>query len=143
MKPGTVLLMVLTAVTVMATPAVSARGYHKHFRGHGYYQARHYGSPPARFRHCPPRPVDDAPPVHFQQRPPRPVYYAPPVVYPHGPVYGDRYDRAHSRGSATWPIVAGGIIGGIVGNETGYGNPAAIIGGSVLGSVLGHEIARR
>jgi outer membrane lipoprotein SlyB len=59
------------------------------------------------------------------------------------PVYRDRYYRPQGHGSATLPIVAGGILGGIVGNEAGYGNPAAIIGGSVLGSVLGHEIARR
>lgn len=38
-------------------------------------------------------------------------------------------------------VGGGGVLGGVIANEIGYGNPAAVIGGSVLGSVLGHEIA--
>lgn len=66
-------------------------------------------------------------------------------MYREGPAYrGYRHHGSYRReASETLPMVAGGILGGIVGNEAGYGNPAAIIGGSVLGSVLGHEVAHR
>jgi hypothetical protein len=71
---------------------------------------------------------------------PAPRYYRPPRV-----VYHDYYPSYYGRGSGlagTLPIVAGGVLGGLVGEQVGYGNHGAIIAGSVAGAVLGHEIGR-
>jgi len=59
-------------------------------------------------------------------------------------VYHDDYPayRRHGSGLAgTLPIVAGGVLGGVVGEQVGAGNHGAIIAGSVAGAVLGHEIS--
>jgi outer membrane lipoprotein SlyB len=59
-------------------------------------------------------------------------------------VYHNHYPAYYGRGSGlagALPIVAGGVLGGLVGEQVGYGNHGAIIAGSVAGAVLGHEIA--
>jgi hypothetical protein len=74
--------------------------------------------------------------------PPAPVYYAPvaPAYYAPPPPPRPAYYR-NSAGNVL-PIVAGGVLGGLVGNELGYGSPGAVIAGSVAGSVIGNEIGR-
>ncbi len=99
-------------------------GYrHEEWHGHPHH---HHGPPPwAQGYYAPP-------PAYYQAPPP------PPVMYREAPAYRE----PHGRISELVPMAAGGIIGGVVGDQAGYGNPAAVIGGSVLGTVLGHEIAR-
>ncbi len=122
----------VAAVTFSAAQADDHRHghhHHGHHHGHGHHHAWHHG-PPHGFRGH-----------HFHA--PRPHYYGPaPLAYRQPAHRWYRDDRPLGGGSATLAIAAGGVLGGIVGNEAGYGNPAAIIGGSVLGSVLGHEIVR-
>ena len=98
--------------------------HHHHHGHHHHHHHRHWG-------YYPPRPV-------YYPAPVAPAYYPPPAMYREIPVYRP----PHGGLSEIIPMAAGGIIGGVVGDQAGYGNPAAVITGSVLGSVLGHEIAR-
>lgn len=122
-------LAIALLTSLVMSPALHAddwhHGGHHHHHHHHHHHGHYYGPPP----------------VYYV--PARPVYVVP--RYRPAPVYGWRgeYPRPRSYGSGTLPLVAGGILGGVVGNEAGYGNPAAIIGGSVLGSVIGHEIGHR
>jgi hypothetical protein len=126
----TALALLIAAGMVLAAPAEAHGWEHKHhWHGHGYshhHHHHHHGPHWARgYYYAPPPP------------PPRVIYREVPV-YPQAPAYRP----PHRRISEIVPMAAGGIIGGVVGDQAGYGNPAAIIGGSVLGSVLGHEIAQ-
>jgi hypothetical protein len=124
------------AATVLATlaglaavsPARADGWEHHHGHGHGH----HHHGPHWAHEHYYPKPAYYGPPpvVHH--------YHPPQVVYREAPAY----QPPHRGISEIVPLAAGGIIGGVVGDQAGQGNPAAIIGGSVLGSVLGHEIAR-
>jgi len=40
------------------------------------------------------------------------------------------------------PIIAGGVIGGVMGHELGRGNPGDTAVGSVIGTIIGYEITR-
>jgi uncharacterized protein YcfJ len=79
---------------------------------------------------------------HYYEPAPR-YYGGPRVVHRHIHHYDDYpVYRRHGGGlSETIPIVAGGVLGGMVGEQVGYGNHGAIIAGSVAGAVLGHEIS--
>ncbi|BBL75517.1 glycine zipper 2TM domain-containing protein [Methylomagnum ishizawai] len=136
-------LIVLATLAVLATaPTAHADGegwrwehephhhHHHHHHHHGWGRA-YYPPPPAYY---PP------PPVVVER------YYAPPpprVIYREVPVYRQpmAYPRHHGRVSETVPMVAGGILGGAIGNQMGRGDPVATIGGAVLGTVIGHEAA--
>jgi len=62
------------------------------------------------------------------------------------PRYG-HYDRGYavrygSRGrhDRTLPIIAGGVIGGLIGSDLGQGDPGAATRGLIVGSVLGYAL---
>lgn len=62
-------------------------------------------------------------------------YYAPA---PRG--YRESYpDR---RASSPVPIIAGSVLGGVVGHELGRGNPGDTAVGAVVGTIIGYEIVR-
>jgi hypothetical protein len=46
------------------------------------------------------------------------------------------------RGDSPVPILAGGVIGGVVGNSLGRGDPGDTAVGAVVGSIIGYEIVR-
>lgn len=102
-------------------------GHHDHWERHDYYR--------------PPRVIVHSYAPAYYAPPPAPVYYAPvaPAYYAPPPPRPAYY--RNSAGNVL-PIVAGGVLGGLVGNELGYGSPGAVIAGSVAGSVIGNEIGR-
>lgn len=121
-------LVIVFSAGIIASPAAPVHAQHGHFGWHGHHHGHDQGY--RRPRH--------GIPVY-------PLYVPPPVLYRPAPIYGRRGDycppRRHEHSSL--PLIAGGIMGGVVGNEVGYGHPAAIIGGSVIGSVIGHELGQR
>ena len=57
---------------------------------------------------------------------------------PHRAVYG-----VHDRhGVDPLPIIGGGVIGGVLGNELGQGDPGATATGLFIGSLVGYELGR-
>lgn len=60
---------------------------------------------------------------------PAPAYVPVPVYHHHGYV-------------SQTPVIAGSIIGGVVGAEVGQGGPLAL-GGALLGASIGRDIAHR
>jgi hypothetical protein len=62
-------------------------------------------------------------------------YYEPA---PRG--YRESYPDRHA--SSPVPIIAGGVIGGVVGHELGRGNPGDTAVGAVIGTIIGYEIVR-
>jgi hypothetical protein len=65
--------------------------------------------------------------------------YAPRYGYPARGYHG----RYHSSGrhDRTLPIIAGGVIGGLVGSDLGHGDPGAATRGLIVGSVLGYALS--
>lgn len=65
--------------------------------------------------------------------------------YPHR-IHHDHAAGAYShhsgRHDSTLPIIAGGVIGGLVGSDLGHGDPGAATRGLVVGSVLGYALTR-
>ncbi len=62
-------------------------------------------------------------------------YYAPaPRGYRES--YPDRY------ASSPVPIIAGSVLGGVVGHELGRGDPGDTAVGAVVGTIIGYEIVR-
>ena len=64
-----------------------------------------------------------------------------------------RYSREDYRGypssgyparnaSSPVPIIAGSVIGGVLGHELGRGNPGDTAVGAVIGTIIGYEIVR-
>ena len=76
-----------------------------------------------------------------------PVYVQPVPVYVHPvPVY-ERPRHCyrttvvrHGRSSA--PIVAGGVIGGMIGNDIGHGRRGPTIAGTVIGALVVDKLTR-
>jgi hypothetical protein len=61
--------------------------------------------------------------------------------------YGPRADRnddyyPERRSSSSAPIILGSVIGGVVGNHIGHGDPGHTAVGAVIGTVIGYDIAR-
>jgi len=142
-------LIVLATLAVLAiAPTAHADGdgwrweHEHHHHHHGGYRPG-WGPGGWGRAYYPPPPVYYRPPPVIVER-----YYAPPpppprVIYREVPVYRQpmAYPRHHGRASETVPMVAGGILGGAIGNQAGRGDPVATIGGAVLGTVIGHEVA--
>jgi hypothetical protein len=59
-----------------------------------------------------------------------------------------RYHREHynsypqRRSASPMPIIAGSVIGGVVGHEIGRGDPRDTAVGAVVGTVIGYQIVR-
>lgn len=47
----------------------------------------------------------------------------------------------HHHESYPGALIAGAVIGGVIGHEIGYGHSAATVAGVLIGSVLGHELS--
>jgi hypothetical protein len=56
--------------------------------------------------------------------------------------YGYRESYPDRRASSPVPIIAGSVIGGVVGHELGRGNPGDTAVGAVIGTIIGYEIVR-
>ena len=129
MKKPILQMIVLLTVALFASSAAADKiviynGHHGGHRGHkgykhhnrGHQRGGHYGDQYAyREKH-----------VYHHYDAPR--YYAP-------------HPRSHGYYSAT-PVIAGSIIGGVVGAELGHGGPLAL-GGALLGASIGRDIAYR
>ena|SRR5688500_175559 len=82
------------------------------------------------------RVVDVDPIVDYERRPvSREVCYDEPVRY---------RDAGYHRGSSTTPMIAGAVIGGVVGNQfgSGSGRDAATVAGALLGGSIGRDRGR-
>lgn len=55
---------------------------------------------------------------------------------------GYRESYPDRRASSPMPIIAGSVIGGVVGHELGRGNPGDTAVGAVIGTIIGYEIVR-
>ena len=55
---------------------------------------------------------------------------------------GYRESYPDRRTSSPVPIIAGSVIGGVVGHELGRGNPGDTAVGAVVGTIIGYEIVR-
>lgn len=97
-----------------ATPHAPRHGHSLHHARHGH--AHHWGTHTAHHRHH---------------------YHRPPVVYYGRPVVIEQH--RHSR---LVPIVAGGMLGGVLARELSHGDEAAIVAGTLFGAVLANEAAR-
>ena len=55
---------------------------------------------------------------------------------------GYRESYPDQRASSPVPIIAGSVIGGVMGHELGRGNPGDTAVGAVIGTIIGYEIVR-
>ncbi|WP_372523397.1 glycine zipper 2TM domain-containing protein [Sulfuricaulis sp.] len=55
---------------------------------------------------------------------------------------GYRESYSEQRASSPVPIIAGSVIGGVVGHEIGRGDPGDTAVGAVIGTIIGYEIVR-
>ena len=55
---------------------------------------------------------------------------------------GYREEYRVERSSSPVPIIAGSVIGGVVGHDLGRGNPRDTAIGAVVGTIIGYEIVR-
>ncbi len=55
---------------------------------------------------------------------------------------GYRESYPDRRASSPVPIIAGSVIGGVVGHEIGRGDPRDTAVGAVIGTIIGYEIVR-
>jgi hypothetical protein len=55
---------------------------------------------------------------------------------------GYRESYPYRSSSSPVPIIAGSVIGGVVGHELGRGNPGDTAVGAVIGTIIGYEIVR-
>ena len=55
---------------------------------------------------------------------------------------GYRESYPDRRTSSPVPIIAGSVIGGVMGHELGRGNPGDTAVGAVIGTIIGYEIVR-
>jgi hypothetical protein len=55
---------------------------------------------------------------------------------------GYRESYPERRGDSPVPIIAGSVIGGVVGHDLGRGDPGDTAVGAVIGSIIGYEIVR-
>jgi hypothetical protein len=94
--------------------------------------------------------VERHPGHHSDHRPPyghgygHRHHYRPPVhrqYYHHHDRRAVVVERDHHRSGAV-PIIAGGILGGVIGREIGHGDDGAVIAGTIVGAVIGHEASR-
>lgn len=100
-------------------PYVEQHYYYPHDRGHhrGWYAPRHHGH----HGHHGHRGYSHPAPRHYRGH---------HSYYP-------------ARGAASpVPIIAGSVIGGVVGHEIGRGDPRDTAVGAVVGTVIGYQIAR-
>lgn len=72
--------------------------------------------------------------MHHEHHGDRDYYEPAPRGYPE--YYPER------RASSPVPIIAGSVIGGVVGHELGRGNPGDTAVGAVIGTIIGYEIVR-
>ncbi|GMQ90772.1 MAG: hypothetical protein BMS9Abin11_0076 [Gammaproteobacteria bacterium] len=121
-----ILFVALTALAMaMIAPASQADRYSNgyHYGHNGHYSGGHYRS----YR-----------PVHYVEH--RPVYVPPVPVYerPRN-CYRTTVVR---RGRSSAPIVAGGVIGGMIGNDIGHGRRGPTIAGTVIGALVVDKLTR-
>lgn len=71
-----------------------------------------------------------------------PIYRTVRVNQPHQQCH-EKETYYGSDGNSYMPMIAGGVIGGIVGNQFGKGNGKTFmtIAGSVIGSSIGHDVS--
>ena len=103
-------------------PYVEQHYYYPHDRGYhrGWYPPRHQGHHDRHGHHG-----------HHGYFQPAPHHYR-----------GHRsYYPSRGAGSPV-PIIAGSVIGGVVGHEIGRGDPRDTAVGAVVGTVIGYQIAR-
>jgi len=55
---------------------------------------------------------------------------------------GYREEYREERSSSPVPIIAGSVIGGVVGHDLGRGNPRDTAIGAVVGTIIGYEVVR-
>ena len=55
---------------------------------------------------------------------------------------GYRESYSYRDASSPVPIIAGSVIGGVMGHELGRGNPGDTAVGAVIGTIIGYEIVR-
>ena len=91
---------------------VYRKNYHGEHHSHRHEHYNKYGA----YHH-------PAPPVRYSQH-----YYHEKV----------RYRSRHH--DSPLPIIAGGIVGGVIGSELGHGDPVTTSMGTIIGSVAGHSI---
>lgn len=71
---------------------------------------------------------------HHEYRERETHYYPEPRGY--------REEYRVERSSSPVPIIAGSVIGGVVGHDLGRGNPRDTAIGAVVGTIIGYEIVR-
>lgn len=164
LKSASIVALVMGLVVLTPEPAYAWRGGHE-WRGHGgHHHQRHYRHEPRYYqpRHVYHRHYHHGP-RYYQPRPrynrhvhnhyyrdyPRGGYYdgggyggggygyRPYGYDDHRPYGYDGYRRGHS----VLPLLFGGVIGGVLGNQLGYGDPLYTGVGAVAGSALGHEFS--
>ncbi|MBI5450814.1 MAG: hypothetical protein HY940_05600 [Gammaproteobacteria bacterium] len=157
MNPRLLNSAVLALVTTLATPLALAdrgdrdddraeRGYQveEHYSRHEYRPQRHWRDDD-HHRHHRPR-------GHHREVVQRgDSDYREYRVYRHDDDYD--HDRRSGRARVEYdpqyqarspaPIILGGFIGSVVGNEIGHGNPGHTAVGSIIGTLIGYDIARR
>jgi len=130
MKKLTLAASLLVAPLALGLAAGAEAGGRDHGRGHErgrnvvVVKKVYYPAPAARYRH------------EYHDRGHHYGYYRP---YPAAPHY---YYQSGYGPVGLVPIIAGGVIGGVIGNSVGQGEPVPIVAGTIIGSVIGHEVAR-
>ncbi len=143
MKNRILQLLIVVSISLFASTAFAGdwhgrghgyRGHHGHHGHHGRHYRRHghhrrYYRPRRRYteRHV------------YHHYNPAPAYVPVPTYAPR-PVYN--YGYANRGYVSSTPIIAGSLIGGVVGAEIGHGGPLAL-GGALLGASIGRDIAYR
>ena len=110
--------MVLTSLTLAATPALA---------GHAYHGPRATGF------------IDQARVVEVV-----PIREIVRMATPHQECWSEEVEHVRRCDDDGAYTVAGGILGGVLGHQIGAGSGrhVATVAGSVLGAVLGHDLAR-
>lgn len=137
-----ILFIALTALTMaLMAPASQASRYgHGHHYGHnGHHSGKHY----SRGHHYRGHRRHYRPVRHFRLA--RHTYHRPVYVQP-VPVYERPRDCYRTtvvrRGRSSAPIVAGGVIGGMIGNDIGHGRRGPTIAGTVIGALVVNRLTR-
>jgi len=102
------------------------RGYRKSHRKHRYDKHRGRDHKPLGHRHAKPYPR------YRHHKHHRPNVIVIPRSRPH---------YRHHRSSSGFSTITGGVIGGIVGNNLGHGDPVATGIGIMTGAVIGERMA--
>jgi hypothetical protein len=73
---------------------------------------------------------------HYERR----DYHEHEAYYPAPRGYREEYPV--ERSSSPVPIIAGSVIGGVVGHDIGRGDPRDTALGAVVGTIIGYEVVR-